>query len=124
MPEFSWKFSNGAGSKTWTVLTEDSYPRMMEAAAKRIRAWARKESGLKDPDLGSGWWIDLKLENSVDVIKEQWPNNEQWEESLKEAEKGKKKKKKSKGKVLGKQKRGGPKKVCFHIRSFPQLTLG
>ena len=23
------------------------------------------ESGLKDSDLGSGWWIDLRLENKV-----------------------------------------------------------
>jgi len=36
VPKFSWKFSNGMGSKVWTTLSESSYSRMMVEAAKRI----------------------------------------------------------------------------------------
>ena len=108
VPEFSWKFSNGTGSKVWTTLSESSYHRMMEAAAKRIQARAKKEGDLKDPDLGFGWWVDLMLENEVEMIQENEVEMIQEEDGnsydevalAKEEKKGAgKKKKKLKGKI-------------------------
>ena len=117
VPEFSWKFSNGSGSKTWTTLSESSYYRMMVDAAKRIRARAKKESDLKDADLGSGWRIDLKLENKVEVNRKVSTSDKDTEK-----EKKKKKKKKSKGKMPAKRKRGRQNKVPdLPIRILLQL---
>lgn len=119
VPEFSWKFSNGTGSKIWTTLSESSYRRMMETAAKRIRARAKKESGLKDPDLGFGWRIDLRLENKVETNEEEDASEgldemllaKQKEKERKAKAKAKKKKKKSKAKTPMKRKRGEQTKV-------------
>ena len=119
MPKFSWKFSNGLGSKLWTTLSESSYHRMMETAAKRIRARAKKECGLKDPDLGFGWRIDLRLENEVETISEGEDGGDE-NEIAPAAEKEKKRKvktkgkkeKKSKGKTSKKRKRSQGTKVC------------
>lgn len=112
MPEFSWKFSNGTGSKVWTTLSESSYHRMMEAAAKRIQARAKKEGDLKDPDLGFGWRVDLMLENEVEMIQEEDGNSYDEVALAKEEKKGAgKKKKKLKGKIHIKRKRGGRTKV-------------
>lgn len=83
----------------------------MEAAAKRIRARAKKESGLKDPDLGSGWRIDLQLENKVQMIEKEINSDEDEIAVVKEKEKEKKRKRKSKGKAPMKRKRGKQKKV-------------
>ena len=116
MPEFSWKFSNGPGSKVWTTLSESSYPRMMKAAAKKIRARAKREGDLKDADLGFGWRIDLMLENQVEVVSEEEDGGDNNEVTTKEREKKVKKgkgkkgtKDKSKGK---KRKHHGRTKVC------------
>lgn len=131
IPEFSWKFDCGAGSKVWTTLSKDSYPRMMVAAAKRIRARAKREADLKDPDLGSGWRIDLKLENKVQVVEKEHGSDEDEEASVREkAEgkgkgKGKKRRRKgAKGKGPTKQRRGGPPKKVPHppIRTPLRLT--
>lgn len=104
VPEFSWKFSNGPGSKVWTTLSESSYRRMMGAAARRIRARAKKEGDIKDIDLGSGWRIDLRLENEVETVEKECSSDDGEEVLTKEREKkgkkgkGKAEKKKSKGK--------------------------
>ena len=111
VPEFSWKFSNGTGSKIWTTLSGSSYLRMMEAAAKRIRARAKKESGLKDSDLGSGWRIDLRLENKVRTVEKENYSDEDEAASTEEKKKKKKKTKESKGKARTKRKRDKPTKV-------------
>ena len=118
VPEFSWKFSNGPGSKVWTTLSGSSYGRMMETAAKRIRARAKKESGLKDPDLGFGWRIDLQLENEVAMVSASEGSGGEGETALamekekKRKGKGRKKeKKKPKGKTSRKRKHSQPTKV-------------
>ena len=43
---------------------------MMQAGARRIRSCAKKESNMKDPDLGYGWRIDLKVRNKVERVEE------------------------------------------------------
>jgi hypothetical protein len=102
IPEFSWKFSSGPWSKQWTKLSEGSYHRMMVVAAKRIRDQAKREPGLKDPDLGSGWRIDLDLKNEVEINED--GSGEDEAASVKEMEK-KEKKKKGKGKARERKKR-------------------
>jgi hypothetical protein len=112
-PQLAWKFSDGRGSKEWITLgDEGAYKRMMAAAARRIRARAKKESNLEDPDLSHGWRIDLKVRNKVERIEEE----EDEEDAMvpakgKEKEKTKKRKKRSKEKVPKKRKRGGQKKA-------------
>ena len=72
VPRLAWKFSDGRGSKEWITLdNEDSYQRMMRAGARRIRNRVKKESNVKDPDLGCGWRIDLKLRNKVERVDEE-----------------------------------------------------
>ena len=97
----------------WTTLSEGSYPRMMAAAAKWIRAQAKKETGLKDSDLGPGWWIDLKLENKVWTIEKE-SNSEDKMVLVQEKEK----KKKLKGGAPTKRKRGMWKKVLHPLIRF------
>ena len=82
----------------------------MEAAAKRIRARAKKESGLKDSDLGSGWRIDLRLENKVRTVEKENYSDED-EAASTEEKKKKKKTKESKGKACTKRKCDKPTKV-------------
>jgi len=124
VPELAWKFSDGRGSKEWiTLQDEDSYKRMMGAGARRIRTRAKKESGVKDPDLGYGWRIDLKVRNKVERIEE-----EEDEEDVtvpargKEKERVKKKKKRSKAKVPTKRKRSGQKKAFPSADHIPITT--
>jgi hypothetical protein len=114
IPEFSWKFSNGPGSKQWTKLSESSYHRMMVAAAKRIRDRAKREPDLKDPDLGSGWRIDLDLENEVEMNED--GSGEDEAASATEKEK-KEEKKKGKGKVREQKKRPKGKKRKYRERA-------
>lgn len=108
VPELAWKFSKGSGSRDWTILADEgAYHRMMEAAAKRIRANAKRAR--EEPDLGSGWWIDLKVMNDVQRVEAE--NNEDGTVSTKGKEK--ERKKKPKRKSPKKRKRGGNKKVFF-----------
>ena len=70
-PQLAWKFSNGHGSKDWTTLQdEEAYGRMMKAGAEWVRVQAKKEANLKDPDLGSGWWIDINPTTNVQWVEE------------------------------------------------------
>jgi len=114
-PKLAWKFSDGRGSKEWiTLYDEDSYRRMMKAAAKRIRDRAKKESNLKDADLSAGWRIDLKVLNKVERIVEKEGEEDTRYPVFREETKEKKRKKKKKGakeKVPKKRKRGGKKKA-------------
>ena len=70
-PQLSWKFSDGQGSKEWITLDDEgAYKCMIMAATRRIQTQVKKESDLEDPDLGHGWWIDLKVWNKVERIEE------------------------------------------------------
>ena len=111
-PQLAWKFSDGRGSKEWITLhDEDSYKRMIQAGAKRIRDRAKKESNLKDADLSHGWRIDIKVRNKVQRIEEEADDEDMTVPAEgKEREKTKKKRKRSK-KVTAKKKRGGQKKA-------------
>ena len=126
-PQLAWKFSDGRGSKEWITLDdEESYKRMMDAGAKRIRARAKKESNLKDPDFSHGWRIYLKVRNKVQRIEEE--ADEEDATALvggKEREKTKKKKKKKSKKVTTKRKHGRQNKA-FPVLTviLSQLTLG
>ena len=43
---------------------------MMQVGARQIWSHAKKESNVKDPDLGYGWWIDLKVRNKVERVED------------------------------------------------------
>ena len=112
VPELKWKFSNGTGSKSWIKLSDGySYDRMVKAGAKRIRDRAQKESNIKDPDLASGWRIDLEVMNEVQRIEDEDDKEEVEVEAGGKKEKEKSKKKGSKAKGTKRQKRNEQKKV-------------
>lgn len=72
---------------------------MVKAGAKRIQDRAQKEHDIKDPDLASGWRIDLEVMNEVQRIEDE-DDKEEAEmeaEGRKEKEKSKKKGSKAKG---------------------------
>ena len=109
-PQLTWKFNDGRGSKEWiTLQDEGSYARMMKAGAERIRARARKETNIKEPNLGFGWRIDIFPVTEVKRVTEV-EGGEAIVILPEEEEKGKKRKKASR-KVLAKRKRSGRKKA-------------
>ncbi|KAF9785386.1 hypothetical protein BJ322DRAFT_1108826 [Thelephora terrestris] len=116
--------TNGRGSREWVTLhDEKSYERMMKTAAERIRARARKEADIKDPDLAFGWCIELKLRNKVKRLREDGEGGR--DDAIiitkeRKEEKGKKRKKKSKEKASAKENRAKQKKAFrFHRNLIP-----
>ncbi|KAF9653508.1 hypothetical protein BDM02DRAFT_3265237, partial [Thelephora ganbajun] len=125
-PKLAYKFSDGRPSKDWiTLQDEDAYKHLMKTAAKRIRDRAKKESNLKDADLGFRWRIDLRVTNKVKRIKEEGEEDEDTAESEKGKEKEKTKKKKRSKNVPAKRKHGGQKKSLKKAKpSTPSSGVG
>lgn len=122
-PQLTWKFSDGRGSKDWITLhDEGAYKRMMKAGAERIRARAKKETDIRDADLGFGWRIDIKPATKVKrIVDEEAEGEEDAAVSVKgkESDKKKKGKKRVSKKVPAKRKRGGKKKVSLSLITIP-----
>lgn len=84
---------------------------MMKTAAERIRARAKKEANIKDPDLGFGWRIDIQPTTKVERIGGDDDDDDDME-----------KKKKTAQKVPAKRQRSGTKKAYSSRHQNPVVT--